>query len=127
MTTTPDDGYIPREITRYEYEMVCDASQNFTETYEHYCNRIHEKEHAEYLDLKNHPDVTELMSTVTRGLDGRAQLVTFFVARHYLGNYKCTRKYIPSYLDEAGIAEVGEETFREAVSKYDGKEVQDLV
>lgn len=72
------------------------------------------------------PDDDELVSAVARGLDGKEHVVTFFVIRHHLGNDRCTRKYIPTYLDRPNIALVGEKAFQEAVSKFDGKEIQDL-
>lgn len=34
-TPVPDE-YIPRPIPRHEYDMVCEASQHFSETYEQY-------------------------------------------------------------------------------------------
>lgn len=120
------DEYIPRPISRYEYDMVCEASQNFSESFKHYCNRIHAQERDEYLRLKNHPDDDELVSAVTRDKDGNATVVYFIVARHYLGNRKCTRTYRPTHLDKNAIAEIGEEVFQEVVSKYDGKEIQEL-
>lgn len=124
-TPVPDE-YIPRPIPRHEYDMVCEASQHFSETYEQYCDRIHAQERAEYLHLKNSPDENEIVSAVEQGLDGNATVVCFIVARHYLGNRKCTRTYRPTHLDKNAIAEIGEEAFRKLVSKYDGKETQDL-
>lgn len=120
------DEYVPRLIPRHEYDMVCDASQHFSETYEQYCDRIHAQEREKYLRLKNSPDENEIVSAVEWGLDGNATRVYFIVARHYLGNRKCTRTYRPTYLDKNAIAEIGEEAFRKLVSKYDGKETQDL-
>lgn len=120
------DDYIPRPISRYEYDMVCEASQHFYETYEQYCDRIHAQERAEYLHLKNFPDENEIVSAVEQGLDKFPTMVYFIVARHYLGNRKCTRTYLPTHLDKNAIAEIGEEAFRKLVSKYDGKETQDL-
>lgn len=124
-TPAPDE-YIPRPIPRHEYDMVCEASQHFTETYKHYCDRIHAQERAEYLHLKNFPDENEVVPSIEQGLDGFPTVVYFSVARHYLGNRKCTRTYRPSHLDKNAIAEIGEEAFRKLVSKYDGKETQDL-
>lgn len=123
MTTTPDDGYIPREITHYEYEMVCESSQHFTEPYEAYCKRIHEQEHAEYLRLKNNPDFTELLSVAAEDEEGDIGLIYFKVDCHYLGNNTCTRKYHPSELDKTAIADIGEVAFRRVTEKYDGKTV----
>ena len=118
-----DDGYIPREITRYEYEMVCESSQHLTEPYEAYCKRIYEQEHAEYLRLKNNPDSTDLLSVAAEEEGGNLGLIYFKVDCHYLGNNTCTRKYHPSELDKTAIADVGEETFRRITEKYDGKTV----
>ena len=106
--------------------MVCEATQHFTETYEQYCDRIHEQERAEYLNLKAHPDKHELRPVVEQGLDGYPTLVYFMVHRHYLGNRKCTRTYMPTSCDRYAIAEIGEEAFRKLVSKYDGKQIMDL-
>lgn len=122
---TPNE-YTPRPISRHEYDMVCEASQHFTESFEHYCNRIHAQERARYLHLKNFPDENELMSAVERGLDWNATVVYFITAHHYLGNRKCTRTYRPSHLDKSTIAEIGAEAFHKLVSKYEGKVIQDL-
>ena len=121
-TPTPDE-YIPRPISRHEYEMVCESSQHFSETYEQYCDRIHDQEHAEYLRLKENPDETELLSSVVEDLDGYPQLIYFKVDCHYLGNNTCTRKYRPSELDKTSIADIGEVAFRRVMEKYDGKTI----
>jgi len=121
--TPTTEEYIPRPISRHEYEMVCEASQHFTETYEQYCDRIHAQEHAEYLRLKENPDETELLSSVVEDLDGYPQLIYFKVDCHYLGNNTCTRKYHPSELDMVAIADIGEEAFSRVMEKYDGKTI----
>ena len=111
----------PRPISRYEYDMVCEASQHFTESYEHYCDRIHEKEHAEYLHHKYKPVEIALQSAVVQDNDGDLHLIYFMTKVHRLGNGKCTEKYVPSKFDESSIAEMGEENFRKCMEKYDGK------
>jgi hypothetical protein len=123
INTTPKDNYSPRPISRHEYEMVCESSQHFSETYEQYCDRIHAQEHAEYLRLKENPDETELLSSVVEDLDGYPQLIYFKVDCHYLGNNACTRRYHPSELDMVAIADIGEEAFSRVMEKYDGKTI----
>lgn len=121
-----EDGYVPREITHYEYDMVCESSQHFTETYEQYCNRIHNKEHAEYLHNKYRPVENTLQSAVVPDNNGNLHLIYFMAKVHMLENGKCTKMYVPTKFDESSIAVMGEENFRKFVEKYDGKTEVDL-
>lgn len=59
-----------------------------------------------------------LVVTLKPGMSGYEKHRMDYLISNYNGEY--------GYLNKNAIAEIGEEAFRKLVSKYDGKEIQDL-